>query len=388
MDSSAVESLKAGGPRVHAVATLARRAGLIALCLLAACQSQEPVKIGFVAGLSGRGADIGISERNGAQTAVDEANAADGIDGRVIELVVRDDEQNPENTARLVAELADAKVAFVIGPLTSSTAMAGAAIANQRKLVMISPAGTTDALSGKADYFYRCVADAPAAGRQQADFLFELGHRKLAVLGDSNNRSFAVSYAKALGARFKARGGQVVLDIEFASGPQTSVPKLAAQLLTAAPDAVVLVAGAVDAALLTQHLRRMDDRVAITVTPWAGTEEFLQHGGRALEGAFVPQYFDRDSRAEPFLKFVVRYRQLFGDSPGFPATLAHDAVSMGLAALRQRASGQTLRQSLESKHEYPGLQRPTRIDRFGDGAGEFYMTTVKNGRYELVGRQK
>ncbi|MBC7483516.1 MAG: hypothetical protein H7337_16835 [Rhizobacter sp.] len=57
-----------------------------------------------------------------------------------------------------------------------------------------------------------------------------------------------------------------------------------------------------------------------------------------------------------------------------------------MAALRQRASGQSLREALDSKHEYPGLQRPTRIDRFGDGAGELYMTTVRNGHFEPVGR--
>jgi branched-chain amino acid transport system substrate-binding protein len=359
---------------------------LLFAALLAACQPPEPVKVGFVAGLSGRQADLGISERNGALLAVDDANAAGGINGRRVELLVRDDQQTPERTASLVAELADAKVAFVVGPMTSSTAVAGAAMANQRKLVMISPAGTTDALSGKADYFYRCVADAPEAGRQQADFLYTQGRRRLAVLGDSNNRSFAASYSKALGQRFKERGGQLVLDAEFTSGSQTSTAKLAEQLLAPGPDAIVLIAGAVDAALLTQHVRRLQPQMTIAVTPWAGTEELVQLGGRAMEGTFVPQYFDRDSRAEAFVRFSERYRKRFGEAPGFPATLAHDAVSMGLAALQRRKSEQTLRDALQAHTEYPGLQRPTRIDRYGDGAGELYMTTVKDGRFELVSR--
>jgi len=288
-----------GAPTPSSLARQARHAGFIVLLLLAACQSREPVKIGFVAGLSGRVADVGISERNGAQMAVDDANAAGGIDGRMIELVVHDDGQNSENTARLVAELADAQVAFVIGPMTSSTAVAGAAIANQCKLVMISPAGTTDELSGKADYYYRCVADAPAAAQQQADFLLDLGRRKLTVLGDSNNYAFAASYAKALGARFKARGGQVVLDTEFVSGAQTQVAKLAEQLLAPAPDALVLIAGAVDAALVAQHVSNLDDQVVIAVTPWAGTEELIQLGGRALEGTFVPQAVSQVRRSLP-----------------------------------------------------------------------------------------
>lgn len=362
---------------------------LLALLLalgLAACQPPAPVRVGFVAGLSGRGADLGISERNGVQLAVDDANAAGGINGRSVQLLVRDDEQKPESTARAVAELATAGVEFIIGPMTSSTAVAGAAVANERKLVMISPAGTTHELSGKDDHFYRCVADAPAAARQLGDFLFDRGLRALAVVGDSNNAAFVDSFAGILISHFKQRGGRVVGDERFRSGAQTVFTELAARLVGARPDGLVMIAGAVDSALVAQHVRRLDPSVALAVTPWAGTEELIQLGGRAVEGAFVPQYFDRNSRSPDYLAFVERYRKRFGEDPGFPATIGHDAVSMGLQAVRQRSAGQSLREALQSRLEYPGLQRPTRIDAFGDGAGALYMTTIERGRYVSVAR--
>lgn len=372
------------GAPVHRRAPVAL--ALVLGLALGACQPRESLKIGFVAGLSGRAADIGISERNGALLAVDDANAAGGIDGRTIALVVRDDEQKPDLTARAMSEFADAGAEFVIGPMISSTAVAGAAVANQRKLVMISPAGTTHELSGRPDFFFRCIADAPAAARQQADFLYDRGSRALAVLGDQNNRPFVDSYAAALTGRFVERGGKVVISASFQSGTETRFADLAQQLLAARPDAAMVIAGAVDTALMAQNLRKLDAQVRIAATPWAGTEELIQLGGRALEGAFVPQYFDRDSRTETFVGFSKRYRQRFGEDPGFPATIAHDAVTMGLAALRQRDKGQTLRDALASRSEYPGLQRPTRIDRNGDGSNDIYMTVVEGGRYRVVGR--
>lgn len=369
------------------LALRAGRAAALALTVaLAACQPPAPVKVGFVAGLSGRAADLGISERNGAQLAVEDANAAGGVGGRPVQLLVHDDEQKPELTARAVAELADGGADFMIGPMTSSTAVAGAAVANQRKLVMISPAGTTHELSGKADYFYRCVADAPAAARQLGDFLYQNGRRSLAVLGDQNNRAFVDSFSQTIIARFKEQGGQLAIDARFQSGAQTAFAELALRLVQARPDVLLIIAGAVDAALVAQHVRRLDPQVVLAVTPWAGTEDFIQLGGRAVEGTFVPQYFDRDSRAPAYVQFVQRYSKRFGEDPGFPATVAHDAVMMGLAALGQRAQGQTLRDALESRSEYPGLQRPTRIDRFGDGAGALYMTSIQGGRYKSVGR--
>ena len=91
----------------------------------------------------------------------------------------------------------------------------------------------------------------------------------------------------------------MVLDTEFVSGAQTQVAKLAEQLLAPAPDALVLIAGAVDAALVAQHVSNLDDQVVIAVTPWAGTEELIQLGGRALEGTFVPQAVSQVRRSLP-----------------------------------------------------------------------------------------
>ena len=61
------------------------------LALLVACQKPEPIRIGFVGGLSGRVADLGGAGRNGVQLALEQRNAAGGINGRSVELVVRDD---------------------------------------------------------------------------------------------------------------------------------------------------------------------------------------------------------------------------------------------------------------------------------------------------------
>ena len=66
-------------------------AGLLAL---AACAPPEPLRLGFVGGLSGRVADLGIEGRNGAMLAVEQRNKLGGVNGRQVELVVEDDQQN------------------------------------------------------------------------------------------------------------------------------------------------------------------------------------------------------------------------------------------------------------------------------------------------------
>ena len=61
--------------------------------ILFSCKPSEPIRIGFVAGTSGRVADMGIAGRDAAQLAVDQRNNAGGILGRKVQLIIKNDEQ-------------------------------------------------------------------------------------------------------------------------------------------------------------------------------------------------------------------------------------------------------------------------------------------------------
>ena len=86
---------------------------LFALLILTACSPREPLRVGFLAGLSGNVADLGEAGRNGAQIAVEEVNRAGGIHGRPVELIVRDDAQSPEKAIAAANELGLPWVLFV-----------------------------------------------------------------------------------------------------------------------------------------------------------------------------------------------------------------------------------------------------------------------------------
>ena len=67
---------------------------LLALLLGSGCQEQPPLKVGYVGGLTGRVAGLGVAGRDGALMAVEEINRDGGIKGRRLELLSRDDQQN------------------------------------------------------------------------------------------------------------------------------------------------------------------------------------------------------------------------------------------------------------------------------------------------------
>ena len=112
------------------------------------CPSDQPIKVGFVAGTSGRVADLGISGRDAAELAIAQCNQKGGIDGRKVQLVIRDDQQQPQAARQAVRELIEEDVVAIIGPMTSDMGMVMAPIADAAQTLLISPTVTTEDLSG------------------------------------------------------------------------------------------------------------------------------------------------------------------------------------------------------------------------------------------------
>lgn len=352
-------------------------AGVLAL---AGCGERKPLRVGFIGGLSGRVADLGIGGRNGTQLGVDDLNTGGGLDGRPVELLTRDDEQDTAVARRRLTELFDAGVAFVVGPMTSSMAVALAPLANERGVALISPTSTTHELSGKPDAFFRVVPDAPTGAAQQVDELLARGARRLVTVADLNNNAFSDSWVQAAARRFTATGGTLAAAVQFRSAPGLSYSALAEQITRARADVIIVAASASDTALLAQHIRQLEPRAALATSPWAGTEHFPEMGGRALEGMLVAQYFDRDSQARRYLDFVQRYLKRFGEAPGYPAVNGYDALMLGIDGLRQRGGG-TLVASLMRSRSHDGLQRRIDLDPNGDSRSPMYLNEIHDGRY-------
>jgi branched-chain amino acid transport system substrate-binding protein len=113
-------------------------AGLIVLftIFLVACDRDKPATLAFVGETTGRASDLGTSGRNGAILAVETINAAGGIKGKPVTLLIRDDQQNPATAGPIMSELANSGVDAIIGPMTSSMALAMTPFANSSETVL------------------------------------------------------------------------------------------------------------------------------------------------------------------------------------------------------------------------------------------------------------
>ena len=176
---------------------------LAASALIAACSPPEPIRLGFIGGLTGRVADLGHSGRNGFQLAVEQANAAGGIRGRRIEILVKDDGQDPDKAAQAAAELVAAKVAAIIGPMTSAMVEPVLAAATRAGIAVISPTVTTTEMTGKDDLFLRVMADTRSYAELSARYNYQkIGVRRVAAVYDLHNRAYSESWLSAFRKSF------------------------------------------------------------------------------------------------------------------------------------------------------------------------------------------
>lgn len=349
---------------------------------LAACGAPPPLRLGFLGGLSGRVADLGVAGRNGAMLAVEQQNAAGGLGGRLVELAVRDDGQESEQARRAVGELLALGVEAVIGPMTSSVAMDTLPLLGDGPVVMVSPTVTTTLLTGRDDNFLRVISTTYHYAAKNARHQRQgLGRARAAVIYDQGNAAYSESWLKDFRQTFEELGGQVALTRGFRSSDQASFLDTVTELLAARPDLVVIITNAVDAALICQQVRKLDQDVAIAMSEWASTERFIELAGAAAEGVVVAQFLDRNDTSPRYLDFVGAYRSRFGQDPGFAGLAGYDAARVVLQGLQLRRPGQTLKQAIIAQKTFQGVQQVITIDQHGDADRATFMTTVKDGRY-------
>ncbi len=371
------------GDRARARVTL-RGAIAVALacCAAAGCSRSGPIRIGLVAGLTGRHYGLGVSCRNGAELAIHEINAAGGVGGRPLELLVRDDAQDPEAARRAVRELIGDGVVAIVGHATSAMAAATLPIANEAHVLMVSPTVSSPAFSGRDDWLVMLDAAAGVAAEAMAARALEgRPGLRVSILYDLSNDAYSDPWRLNFGRSLRQGGGHVTREVSFVSGKVASYGALVEDALQGDPDAVLLVANALDTAMLAQQLRRRSAQVQLLGTGWGSTADVLEHGGAALEGSLFPLRVNPEDPSPAAARFRNAFRERYGRSPDFAAVQAYEAVQVLALGLARDRTREGVRREILRLGTVHGVTEDFQIDRFGDAQRRTHISTVRDGRF-------
>ena len=359
---------------------------LVGLCLpVLSCRETPPLKIGFVGGMTGRVADLGVAGRDAVILAVEEKNQAGGIAGRKVELVVRDDRQDAESAKQAIRELTNEQVVAIIGPMTSSMAAVIQPLINSAQVVTVSPTTKSDQFSGQDDFFLRVTAPLSRNAEKIASHAVkELNLKRFAVISDDSNREFSETWLDYFKKSLSAVGGQVVSVETFTSGPNVHFLPIVERILQSEPDAVLFINNAIDTALLAQQIRKLESNVPLFSSEWAFTTDLLSFGGRAVNGMISFHSFNANSQDAGYLSFAEGFAKRFGYAPSFATVLAHDAASYLFAGLEKNPSPRGLKESMLKLGSFSGLQSNVVVDTFGDVERELFLTVIENGQFKVA----
>ena len=346
------------------------------------CSKEEPVKIGFIGGLSGRVADLGISGRNGAILAIEQRNSHGGINGQPVHLITMDDKQDKDIAISAFTSLLNQNVKAVIGHMTSSMSIVTVPLANKQRIIMLSPTSTTTYLNNLDDYFFRVCATTDTYGSEMARYYRKVKKlNKITVIYDLGNKAYTESWINHFSEEFTKLGGEIVKTVTFTSGPETHFTETAQQALESEAEGIIISSSAIDTAMLCQQIRKMNTMIPIGTSEWASTEKLINLGGNAVENVVTSQFFDRFSTNPRYIKFREEFKTRFGQDPGFASVGGYDATNVVLDALAQKEKNQDLKQIILNIGSFHGVQGKITFNKFGDSNRQTYRSIIQNGKF-------
>lgn len=344
-----------------------------------------PIRIGFVAGLSGKFADLGVDCRRGVEMAIARFNQAHGVKGRPIEMIAMDDGQNEKMALAAVKSLLEKNVPVIIGHATSSMTMTTLPLISGSQTLLVGPTSSTSRLQDLDDNFIRSCAVSTAAAAMLARYLITVkGARSVGVIYDLGNEAYTGSWFDTFKKTFLEEGGIRVEPLTFTSKPDLQLLPLVQHMKERNVDALAIVANSVDAAMLCQQVRKSDWQVQLALADWAATEQLINLGGSAVEGVTIQQFFNRKSTKPAYVEFKREFEQKYKTEPGFGALHAYNAAMMVFRSMNEQHENETLKQAILRISHFKGLQDDIVINKFGDSNHPTYMGVVQNGEFVIL----
>ena len=243
----------------------------------------EPFRLGVMESLTGPGETYGTVAVQAKQLAVEEINAAGGVDGRPLELIVEDSKCNAQDAITAYRKLTDVDGVKIILGTSCSGAMLGAApLAEEEGVIMFSGLATNPDIAEAGDYIFRTSLNDILVGIDTGNALWADGIRKLATITESTD--YAEGVRRTTVEQFEKRGGEVVAAEQYASDV-TDFRSQLTKLVAAAPDAIHIAAqGEFAGGTVIKQLREIgyDGPLYSEIVP-AGTTA-LEIAGEAATG--------------------------------------------------------------------------------------------------------
>ncbi len=383
---------------MHKALILAVACAALALGALSGCKKDDPagdggvsddaVKLGLFVSTTGQIADFGIATRRGAEIAIEEINAAGGVNGKKIDLVFYDIASKQEDTKNAATKLTTQdRVLVGMGAVASSLSQTAAPTFQSAGIPMVSPSSTFPPVTEKGDLIFRICFTDEFAGAALALFAHnDLGKRRAAVLANQDD-PYSTGLANFFESRFKQLGGSIVSSERFSNNAtdfRTQIDNINAA--DPKPDLIFAPVYYNDIILIAQQVR--DRGLSIPLLGSDGWESptLLKNAAAVLDGSYFGNHYSPNDPDERVQGFIGKYKELHGDTPTSLAALGYDVVYFVKSAIDRAGSFDRgeVADAMRSTKGFHGVTGTFDIDAKRNAAKPITLLKISSGKLELV----
>lgn len=345
----------------------------------------DKILVGEFASMTGGTSTFGIATHEGIQLAIDEANAAGGVSGKQIELKTEDDRSKPEDATTVVTKLVTQdNVAAVLGEVSSTRSMNGAAVCQPNKTPMITPSSTNPEVTKKGDYIFRVCFTDDFQAAVAATFAKDQGYKKVAIFKDIKN-DYSVGFAKFFTEVFTKNGGAISGEQTYQEGDQDFKAQLNSIKATN-PDAILVPGYYSEVGTIARQAREIGLNVPLIGGDGWDSPQLIPGAGTALENCFFTDHsFSVDATETEAKAFVEAYRKKYNKDPDALTALGYDAAKILIEAMKNaKTLDRTgIRDALAQIKDFPGVTGRITIDANRNARKAAVVMQVKGDKFGI-----
>ena len=348
--------------------------------------AQDAIKIGFFAPITGPAAADGASAKHAVELAVKELNAAGGIKGKKVELIVYDDRFSPQEAVAIANKLIEKdQVTGVVSGSYSGPTRVTAPIFAKAGVPMVAGYAVHPDVTKSGESNFRNGFLGEVEGGAAGEYAVKaLKAKSPAVIYMDND------FGKEISAGFIKRaeklGAKVVVQQVYKFPGEKDFRPFLTRIKDAKPDLIFAAGYYNEAALITRQAKELGITVQILAEEGFDSPKFIELAGKDAEGVIIATNLDRDDPRPLVQNFLKNYKQAYGIDPDMVGASSFDALMILANAIERAGTDRkAIIKALLDTKDYNGLTG--KISRFmkGEVIKPVQFQIVKDGKFRRHG---
>ena len=351
----------------------------------AAGESGGTIKLGVLAPLTGTNAEYGKGFEVGMGMAVDRINAEGGVNGYLLELVIKDSKGDQKESSDLARQFADDEEIFaILGDFTSGSCMANAAIVDEAGLVQLSPTASNPQYAPMSEYCFGIMGLQSAEAPFAAEYLLQKYAKASNVGVIYINSDWGTSAFGNFEAKAEEIGLNIVESVNYVQD-EKDFSSLITKLQAADPDYVIIMdQGAVPQ--IINQIRGAGWDVPLAALGPGTSQQLIDQTGENSEGLLITSPFFFDPQDAQLMAWKEEFVSKSGFEPTIHPACAFDTVYLIAEAIKAIGDKEVTREAIRdelARVSYVGVTGPIQFTENGDINRKYMICGVENKEYVI-----